>query len=576
MAATRNSQAKEKKVAETKTSPKNKVEKKVSPKRKVPNPSQKRGQPAAAARLVSSPWIKFGWHKPLSGFVKESIQEISSVADSMYMLEVERTRPIESLSMRNALFWEHRQLEKPLNVSTPSVDHLDLFPADDEVFRETLEKIGKQLDRSEKTFKLHYLFYSIRFREYLILPVEINGIWITIVTRTQFKQGPNVYQSLDNYTDMEVTDMLVVDPLPEGRELRRDLINKRFPAILQQGCIALAENITYHELNAPDIDVSALDHLWQTGLVSFAISRELLRRLKVLQYREEQGKSGSDDQAYFWGPFEEHYNMDGYRQSLMAACAHQAIEGSGFLTRLALEVPSEDSNYDRDLLARPGKTDYLADDEKWDVLQSETHTYAIGVPSSLLEPQSPHFAPSPKFAPASPGFSPSSPGFAPSSPVFSSMTPPFRAYAETIPEKMEHETKVVSYEGQLPDADASTQVGVPVAPMGGPDFLSDIPGLDLTSAAQVPNNGAQANAPQENPRKRRSSDDDADYEQGSPAAKKIKIDGFRPIEPRLVEITPVEAKPVEAKLIEANPVQAIAVKDKDLGVFEDVADYEVE
>ncbi|KAI0808768.1 hypothetical protein GGR55DRAFT_184290 [Xylaria sp. FL0064] len=567
MAATRNGQVKEKKVAETKTSPKNKVEKKVSPKRKVPNPSQKRGQPAAAARLVSSPWIKFGWHKPLSGFVKESIQEIGSVADSMYMLEVERTRPIESLSMRNALFWEHRQLEKPLNVSTPSVDHLDLFPADDEVFRETLEKIAKQLGRSDKTFKLHYLFSSIRFREYLILPVEINGVWITIVTRTQFKRGPNIYQSLDNYTDMEVTDMLVVDPLPEGRELRRDLINKRFPEILRQGCIALSENITYHELNAPDIDVSALDHLWQTGVVSFAISRELIRRLKVLQYREEHGKSGSDDQAYFWGPFEEHYNMDGYRQSLMAACAHQAIEGSGFLTRLALEVPSEDSNYDRDLLARPGKTDYLADDEKWDVLQSETHTYAIGVPSSLLEPQSPHFMMSPSSAPRSP--------------VFSSTSPPRQACAETIPKEMEHETQVVSYGDQLSDADVSTQAGVPVAPMGGPQFPSDIPGLDLTSAAQVPNNGAQANAPQENPRKRRSSDDDADYEQGSPAAKKIKIDGFRPIEPRPVEITPVETrpvevKPVEAKPTEAEPVQAIAVNDKDLGVFEDVADYELE
>ncbi|KAI0425082.1 hypothetical protein F5Y09DRAFT_347056 [Xylaria sp. FL1042] len=520
-----------KKVMDAGVSPKKKVEKK----RKIPNPTQKRGQPAAAGRLVSSPWIKFGWHKPLRGDVKDTIQEISSIADSMYMVQVERTRPIESLSLRNALFWEHRQLEQPLDVSTPSIDHLDLFPIEDEAFRDTLQKIRKQLHRHNKTFSLHYLFSSIRSREFLIMPVEIGGNWITIVTRTQRKQELNFEQSPDGYVDMEVTDIAVIDPLPEGREFRKELIDKRLPAILREGCIEMAASTTHRTLAVPDINVATTsNYRWQTGLVAYAMSRELIRRLKVCQYRQKHGGSGSDSEDYFWAPFEEYYNLDGYRQSLMAACAHQAIEGSGFQTRMALEVPSEDSNYDRELLCQPGKTDHLADDEKWDVLQSETHTYTIEVCSNLTEtppvetpetssrensanvydpavptredssavydPAVPARKESPAvYDPAVPTrkepsatYDPTTPFYAPTSSQHTPILAPPAPQNSVNPspeemgcDEMDYDAQIVPHDDQPTDFNVSIQGAAFVAPMEAPKLSAVIPGLGLVNPTKV-------------------------------------------------------------------------------------------
>ncbi|KAI0521709.1 hypothetical protein F5B22DRAFT_595937 [Xylaria bambusicola] len=297
----------------------------------------------------------------------------------MYMLQIDRVRPIESISLRNGLFWEHRQLSRPEMLCTPSIDHIDLFSADDESFRETLDKIGKRLTPCKTGFSLHYLFDAIRSREFLLLPLQLDDIWVTVIARIQQKQEQEFNQMGDFSADMKVTDLALVDPLPEGREARAALINSRLESIFPEGCIESALNLKVHNLGVPDIitDCTSNGH-WQTGLIAYAVSREFIRRLKVLQHRQDRRDGTCGDQDFLWAPFEEQYNFDTYRQSLLAACAHQFIEGSGFKARLALEISGEDANYQRELLSGD-RTNILANDEKWDIFQTKTHTHAIPI-----------------------------------------------------------------------------------------------------------------------------------------------------------------------------------------------------
>ncbi|KAI0538418.1 hypothetical protein GGR58DRAFT_526213 [Xylaria digitata] len=370
--------------------------------KKHSNPIQKRGQPAAAARLMSSPYIKFGWHKPLSGEVKEAIQSVGAIGDSMYMLQIDRERPIESLSLYNGLFWERRQLKNEWMVSIPAIDHLDLFSEEDDIFEDTLQKISKR--QAPNYFRLHYIFSSLRTREFLVLPVQINSSWVTVIARFQAKREAITGAK---YFDMEITDITVIDPMPY-KDARQKLIFARLRSVLAEGCIDWPEHVNHRQIVVSEIGLESSDYTWQTGLIAYAISREFLRRLKVLQFRRNCG--GSYDQEFLWAPFEEDYNFDAYRQSLMSACAHQCIEGSAYRVRLALEVPSEDSNYHREKLCPfKGNRNYLANDEKWEIFEKNTHTYTVSQLDGSI---------SAGYSPASPTFSPTSPtAYCPTSPI---------------------------------------------------------------------------------------------------------------------------------------------------------------
>ncbi|KAI0487754.1 hypothetical protein F4859DRAFT_525806 [Xylaria cf. heliscus] len=456
MTASQDKQAKA--VKEGKKTAKKVTEKKI---RKSPNPNQKRGQPTAAARLISSPYIKFGWHKPLGGDVKQTVQQISSMADAMYMLQINREQPIDSLSLRNGIFWEHRQLQDESIISTPALDHIDLFPIDDEAFQDTLRKIAKQPSDDNGSFLLHYLFGGMRSREFLLLPVEISGDWVTIISRMR-RLEPQPGSNLQVDFDREITDLAIIDPQPNDRDSRRKLITGRLPDILAEGLIKLSTETTVRDIIVPDLASGPTS--WQTGLVAHAISHELFRRLKTLQFRRSRA-DGVTDENFLWAAFEEQYNFDTYRQNLMSACAHQTIETSSYQVRLALEVPSDDSNYQPDLL-RHGQNEGVHD-EKWEVFQSPTHTVIVdmstgldkhlhsspgvdsgacnledetnsvmGEPESSSPPDfsSPSYTSTPVFAPTSPPCSPTSP-----SPSYSSISllpyhPQSPSYSSTSPE----------------------------------------------------------------------------------------------------------------------------------------------
>lgn len=467
----------------------------------------------------------------------------------MYMLQIERERPIESMPLRNGIFWEQRQLVKDKIVSSPAIDHIDLFPHDVASFQDTLEKLGKRWIGVNCGYSLHYLFAKMRLREFLLLPVEIDSHWLTVIARMRPKLQATIPPADCDwdlgpleYTDREVTDLAIVDPLPNDQESRRDLIRRRLVSILAQGCIELSTEVNVRDIAVPDIDCTT-SHRWKTGLVSYAISREFLRRLKTLQWRRDQGVSDSDGD-FLWAPFEEHYNFDAYRQNLMSACAHQCIEMSNFRVRMALDVASDESNYDPKNLSHIKDESYFEQDEKWEVFQSPTHAFAFCVETGIV--REPSIGPELDYVmPSDDDFSEEEledlseeEGEEEQEPIsLASFGLHEEKGSSALPIDVESEG-MASSAGEAEGAgDTSGDIGfdeyqlsgtgtnennAPDAPMGEYDFSPRIPGLSLITVVK------QDDAIEETQHKRSFSeveeeDEDENGDDGMPSAKRLKI-----------------------------------------------------
>ncbi|KAI0190381.1 hypothetical protein EV127DRAFT_430154 [Xylaria flabelliformis] len=443
------------------------------------------------------------------------VQRLGPTADSMYMLQIDQNRPIDSLSLRNGIFWEHRKLHDASIVSTPALDHIDLFPFCDEMFEETLGKISKRRSDDNEGLLLHYLFEPLRSREFLILPIQVGGTWVTIITRMR----PNL--QLDS--DLEVTDLAIIDPVPNDNAFRRELIRRRLVSILAEGCIQLPTTATVQDITVTNLACSQ-SHL--SGLVAYAVSREFLRRLKVLQYRRSSAGDPIEDEDFLWGNFEERYNLDAYRQDLTSACAHQTIEASDYKVRLALEVPSDDADYQPSLLRPQNVPSYR--DERWEIFQSPTHTLTVNgirlsaqVPSFTspsytskseyicrLRPNTPACSPTSLqpniLSPANPlNCSPNSPSYSPTSPI-------------NVP--IVRRTSLNYYSPSSPvrlPADTNQQVA-PVASMGPLELSTQIPKWNALNSSKSPASLAESQSesqPQEVSRKRQCSVEDEDEDE---------------------------------------------------------------
>ncbi|KAI0476277.1 hypothetical protein GGR56DRAFT_693607 [Xylariaceae sp. FL0804] len=342
------------------------------------------GKPVSAGRLITSPYAEFGWHKSLSSDIEKVAKYVKPEANSMYCLQLERDRSIDDWSIRNALFWEHRQLHDQRILSTPAADFLD-FWSDDDALEETLKGVRRR-STNDGRLEMHYLFETLRAREFLLWPVQIDGVWLTIFLRMDDLSSEERGDDVTEFCDRRVTDIAIVDPWPAGRADRRALVARRLRAILREGCIDLGDACALHATAAPDAEAE-----WQTGHVAYAVSREFIRRLKNLLFVTQQNKNTNTetDNRHLWADFAEHLNVDAYREGMMAACAHQCIWKAGHRVRLGLEVPSEQSKYDPTLLSRvrgpsvtcPPPED--VPDERWDpLLQPEpSHTHSIPLPA---------------------------------------------------------------------------------------------------------------------------------------------------------------------------------------------------
>ncbi|KAI1505974.1 hypothetical protein F5X99DRAFT_404520 [Biscogniauxia marginata] len=308
---------------------------------------KKASQPTSGARAVTSQWVDYGWSIPLSKETNEMVKKILVDANSMYVLQIKRDRPVDAFSIRNALFWEHRKLPNQRIVSTPETDHFGFFSSLENEFAQGMKEIERVYSDDYESVRMHKFFETIREREFLVWPIEIDkGVWTTLILRIQPKRpdAADANQTAKTFYDREVTDISIIDLWEEGRQTRRAMILQRLPEILVQGSIKLARDIKVRMFHMNDVSND-----WKTGYVAYAISSEFLRRLKILTWRREIHHT--QDMDFVWGEFEERYNIDLYRQSMMAACAHQCIEKSEYRVRMCLEVPSDGSQYFPDELS---------------------------------------------------------------------------------------------------------------------------------------------------------------------------------------------------------------------------------
>ncbi|KAI1765788.1 hypothetical protein GGR53DRAFT_529345 [Hypoxylon sp. FL1150] len=289
--------------------------------------------PTCAARIIRNEPLKNGWGIALNGDTNQMVNSVKKYAKDCYVLQIDRTRAVDASSLSSAVFWEHRHLPQPLLVSTPAADYRSLFCTDKKKFLENIEKIEQ-----------HPMFGPMREREFTVWPIQVPqsksasddelSHWVTIVMRVQ-----PAAQGSGSSIDRVVTDFAIVDPFLKKREPRGKWIEKKLTSVLAQGGIDFSDAAKRHEILTEDV----VDK-WATGYVSYAICREFLRRLKVLTRRRDRDGFQNVPVDFLWEDFEEYFNLDTYRESLMAACAHQTIEKSKYRVRMAIDVPSVPSD----------------------------------------------------------------------------------------------------------------------------------------------------------------------------------------------------------------------------------------
>ncbi|KAI2464401.1 hypothetical protein F4781DRAFT_413273 [Annulohypoxylon bovei var. microspora] len=334
-------------------------------------------QPTCAARIIRNNFIKCGWGAVLTKETNDVVTKVKEDAGAMYQLQVSRTRRVSSKSLMAALFWEHRHLSEQMIVSTPSVDEeleFNLFSVVDASFETGLDTIRKSFSDDYANIQMHPMFGPMRDRPYTVWPILMDGVWVTIILEVSPMEM--VAPGCQVYFDRQVTKFTVIDPLYEGQDARRALLEQRLPEILEEGCIQLLPAA----MTASFLRFGIQEN-WATGLVAYAVSREFLRRLRVLLYRKE-AKAGELQLNFLWSEFEEHYDFDAYRQLLMAACANQTIEKSGFAVRLALEVPSEKSDHNPSALKHDN---FCLPDEAYKRTKHSTRNVIVEIPEEKRE-----------------------------------------------------------------------------------------------------------------------------------------------------------------------------------------------
>ncbi|KAI1803965.1 hypothetical protein F4811DRAFT_307295 [Daldinia bambusicola] len=306
----------------------------------------------SAGRLVANPDFKSGWGAVLTPDINEVVRSVRKEAGATYRLQAARDEPISAASMYTALFWEARNFRNSLTVFTPAItDELKLFAREDEVYGTARAVIRKKASENISDTKFHPLLKSIRDSKFTLWPVRLplENIWVTIIL--QLGGIPEDSQESPLCYDRDVVACAIVDPYPSAREVRRNFVKERLSEILEEGCIRFNDSAVMGSFTTEDVRET-----WATGHVAYAVCREFIRRLNVLKYQEDCGHSVST--FLLWTPFEQHHDVDSYRESIMAACAHRTIQNSNYLIRMALEVPSKKSNHE------PGRLDPHVEDLK--------------------------------------------------------------------------------------------------------------------------------------------------------------------------------------------------------------------
>ncbi|RYP48287.1 hypothetical protein DL768_005797 [Monosporascus sp. mg162] len=139
-------------------------------------------EPICAARVIKTQLYGTGWGGKLSNEDKNMATSLLDDAGAMYMLQINRDRQVEPLSLHNALFWEHRQMSYPQIVSTPAliweqqqdfndqkittgiVYAIPFFSTSKPTWKTTYNKIEMHTSPTSSTLEIHEFFANIRDR----------------------------------------------------------------------------------------------------------------------------------------------------------------------------------------------------------------------------------------------------------------------------------------------------------------------------------------------------------------------------------------------------------------------------
>ncbi|KAH8680901.1 hypothetical protein BX600DRAFT_520090 [Xylariales sp. PMI_506] len=252
--------------------------------------------------------------------------------NALHRLQEGRALEVTPRSLVAALLWEQTQLGHRKSA------------------RRFLREI-EQLDAESYPFSrgmrdAEYVFMPYQFREEGIGGSSRRysvGRWATIVLRieevefTTYNDDDDQADGSDIF-DRAVTDVALIDPDPdeETRLKRSPIIYERLPKLLARGRIQCSSDCWWPELRVPALST---ENMWATGHVSYAVCRELYRRIRGILHRGERGAPPAGAGAELWAPLEEEHDPDYYRKLMVGACAHRVIEKSEHYGRIAIELP---------------------------------------------------------------------------------------------------------------------------------------------------------------------------------------------------------------------------------------------
>ncbi|KAI1500384.1 hypothetical protein F5X99DRAFT_237853 [Biscogniauxia marginata] len=301
-------------------------------------------------RVIGAGNIDFGRSAPANQTLRQiTIPYLVSTVAGMESIQAARDAPVDQHSLAAAVFFEHRTLSVMPIVSTPFVTHLGLFSRDDDVHNAALDRIERKFDITHgiHTVTQHPMYHGICGREFSIFHVPVDDGYAVVVARIRTIDPQNMAYdpAIRLLYFREVTDIAIIDPRTGPNTLnRRALIMDSIMGIFEEGSIRLAQDIVSHAVDVPRCG----DNPNLTGYYAFGITRELIRRLRVVIKRRMNahqfpvtGLVNQQNPAFFWDDIHEDWTVDMLRQAILGCDALRAIQISNFEAYLALVVPSE-------------------------------------------------------------------------------------------------------------------------------------------------------------------------------------------------------------------------------------------
>ena len=339
-------------------------------------------------------------------YTKQAV--IPSVSRAVVALEkIQNTRgdSFDIHALRLAVWNEHRQLPSIDMLSTPAADSLDLFTRDEDAATRTLDGL-RPIYGQNRRVTLHPLFSWIVDREFTLWNVAVDGRFVTVFFRIQsvphrgnfnfpaegeFPVDGNGDPVDINHVYREVTDIVIIDPMDEPEDIlveRFIFVRARIQAILERGSIEFPLAVEEQFIGQTTLCTQAA----HSGYWAWGISRELIRRLKVVGQQRRPGPPagilGTENPPILWQDIDFAFTMtiDELRESLIAGVACRARAMSNYRLFIGLLAPGTNSTYDHTVVMGPPDINRMWPDEQLTGFDNDGPPVLIDVPEDQAWP----------------------------------------------------------------------------------------------------------------------------------------------------------------------------------------------